>query len=163
MTGISTGACVPLHTSTSLQFQGLKGEYTVDDRCWIVKSHHPMLIPYQSKFSSDKVILCVRNPTDVLMSLASFVNTMSHSGQPAYSFDEDYAQWFDWWVNDMAKMHAKYFEILMRHCSKEGRNPIYITRYEDLCSNLRGELEGMYKYLLDLDDLKGTNAQRRID
>lgn len=32
VTGISTGATVMLHTATSLQCMGLKGEYVVDDR-----------------------------------------------------------------------------------------------------------------------------------
>jgi hypothetical protein len=45
MTGISTGATVSLHTSTSLLIQGLKGEYIIDDRVWIIKAHHPMLLP----------------------------------------------------------------------------------------------------------------------
>lgn len=45
MTGIATGASVSLHTSTTLQLQGMPGEYIVDDRTWIVKSHQPMIIP----------------------------------------------------------------------------------------------------------------------
>jgi hypothetical protein len=87
MTGISTGATVSLHTSTSLQIQGLKGEHIVDDRAWIIKAHHPMLLPQVLKFKSDKVVCCVRNPLDVIMSFASLGNTMSHSGQPEYSYN----------------------------------------------------------------------------
>lgn len=78
-TGISTGATVQLHTSTSLQVQGLKGEYIADNRAWIIKAHHPMLLPGVIKFNSDKVICCVRNPLDVILSFASLGNTMSHS------------------------------------------------------------------------------------
>jgi hypothetical protein len=37
------------------------------------------------------------------------------------------------------------------------------VRYEDLCQNPAEELEGMMKYLLDLDSLEGTNAGRRIE
>ena len=44
LTGISTGATVQLHTSSSLSIQGLKGEYICDDRTWIIKAHHPMLL-----------------------------------------------------------------------------------------------------------------------
>jgi hypothetical protein len=47
---------------------------------------------------------------------------------------------------------------MLRHCNDEGRNPIYIVRYEDLVTNPGPELEGIMKFLLDLDDLKGTNA-----
>lgn len=163
MTGISTGATVSLHTSTSLQIQGLKGEHIVDDRTWIIKAHHPMLLPHVLKFKSDKVVCCVRNPLDVIMSFASLGNTMSHSGQPEYSYNKDYAQWWNWWVTDQAKSHARYFTSMLKHCNQDNENPIYVTRYEDLVSNPRQELEGIYKYLLDLDDLKGTNAERRLD
>jgi hypothetical protein len=51
----------------------------------------------------------------------------------------------------------------VRHCTVEGLNPIYIVRYEDLCLEPAEELEGMMKFLLDLDSLEGTNAARRIE
>ena len=163
LTGISTGATVQLHTSSSLQIMGLKGEYICDDRTWIVKAHHPMLLPGVLQFKSDKVVCCVRNPLDVILSFASLSNTMSHAAQPPFSYDKDYPEWWNWWVTDQAKAHARYFETMLRHCNQEGRNPIYIVRYEDLVSNPRPELEGIMKYLLDLDDISGTNAQRRVD
>lgn len=163
MTGISTGASVMLHTSSSLQIMGLKGEYIVDDRTWIVKAHHPMLLPGVLQFNSDKVVCCVRNPLDVLPSFASLSNTMSHSGQPDFSYDKDYPEWWNWWVTSQSEAHAKYFKTMLKHCNKEGRNPIHIVRYEDLVTSPREELIGIFKFLLDLDDIKGTNAERRID
>lgn len=45
ITGVTTGATVSLHTSTSLQCMGLKGEAIVDERVWVVKAHHPALMP----------------------------------------------------------------------------------------------------------------------
>jgi hypothetical protein len=87
MTGISTGATVSLHTSTSLQIQGLKGEYIVDDRTWIIKAHHPIYLPDVLEFKSDKVVCCVRNPLDVIPSFATLGNTLSHSGVPEWSYD----------------------------------------------------------------------------
>jgi len=98
----------------------MPGEYIVDDRTWIVKSHHPMIIPHQLKFETDKIILCVRNPVDVFTSLASFANTMSHSGQPEYSYQKDYAEWWDWWITLTSKNHSKWFEIMLRHMQAEG-------------------------------------------
>jgi len=52
---------------------------------------------------------------------------------------------------------------MLKHCNEDNENPIFVVRYEDLVANPRQELEGIYKYLLDLDDLKGTNAERRLD
>ena len=163
VTGISTGATVQLHTSTSLQCMGLKGEQIVDDRTWIIKAHHPSLLPMATKFASDKVICCVRNPLDVILSFASLSNTMSHSANPEFDYATDYPEWWAWWVKTQAITHAKYFEILLRHCTKEGKNPIYICRYEDLVSDSKKELDGIMKFLLDVDDLSGTNCERRID
>lgn len=52
---------------------------------------------------------------------------------------------------------------MLRHCNKEGRNPIYICRYEDLVKDSKSELDGIMKFLLDVEDLSGTNCERRID
>lgn len=94
-----------------------------------------MLLPKVLQFNSDKVICCVRNPLDVIISFASLGNTMSHSGQPPFEYHKDYPAWWDWWISDQAESHRKYFEVMLRHCNKEGRNPIHIMRYEDLVAN----------------------------
>ena len=44
-TGIATGSCSALHSGTFLQIFGLKGEYVIDERVWITKAHHPILLP----------------------------------------------------------------------------------------------------------------------
>jgi len=51
---------------------------------------------------------------------------------------------------------------MIDHCVKENKNPIYIVRYEDLISNREAELTGVMKFLLEMDDLSGTNVERRI-
>merc|ERR1712165_201705 len=45
LTGISTGADNTLNVVIDLQMQGLKGEDTVDDTCWVIKSHSPWVMP----------------------------------------------------------------------------------------------------------------------
>jgi len=50
------------------------------------------------KFDSDKVICCVRNPLDVILSFASLSNTMSHSANPEFDYATDYPEWWAWWV-----------------------------------------------------------------
>jgi hypothetical protein len=51
---------------------------------------------------------------------------------------------------------------MIDHCVKENKNPMYIVRYEDLISNREAELTGVMKFLLEMDDLSGTNVERRI-
>lgn len=105
LTGVTTGATVSLHTSTSLQCMGLKGEAIVDERVWVVKAHHPALMPGVLQFASNKVICCIRNPLDVIISFASLGNTMSHSVQPEFSYDKDYPEWWNWWIREQAVNH----------------------------------------------------------
>jgi len=57
----------------------------------------------------------------------------------------------------------RFFEILIRHCTKENRQPIYIVRYEDLVTSPKETLMGLMSFLLEQRDLTGTNAERRID
>ena len=65
ITGTVTGSdlVIPFNFFQSLKEFGVKGEETVDERTWIVKSHSPS----QSsplKFNANKCVLLVRNPTD---------------------------------------------------------------------------------------------------
>lgn len=50
----------------------------------------------------------------------------------------------------------------MNACINEKKNPIHIVRYEDLCDAPMPELTSMMKFCLDLNDLTGTNMERRI-
>lgn len=162
ITGISTGASLSLNTATSLQIMGLAGEEIVDNRAFIIKAHHPFAYPGALEFDSTKVLMCVRNPLDCILSFASLINTMSHSADPEFSYATDFPEWWDWWVKDTAEQHAKFFKILIDACTTGGKNPVYITRFEDLLSDKQNELTGVMKFLLGLDDLTGTNAERRI-
>ena len=57
-----------------------------------------------------------------------------------------------------------FFEQIKRDCSNEnGVNPLYIVRYEDLVMSPKETVMGLFAFLLDVDDLTGTNAERRID
>jgi len=51
----------------------------------------------------------------------------------------------------------------MKDCVDEGLNPIYFLRFEDMISDKKTEIEKLFCFLLDLEDLVGTNVQRQID
>jgi hypothetical protein len=42
---------------------------------------------------------------------------MSHTAQPEFDYSKDFPEWWDWWVKDQAKAHARYFETMLRHCN----------------------------------------------
>jgi len=69
-TGLLTGSDVSLTYSLPAQMQGRKGLGIVDDRVWFVQSHFPLLTPEAEYFKTNKLIVIVRNPLDVIASLA---------------------------------------------------------------------------------------------
>ena len=142
---------------------GLKGEGICDDRIWIAKAHHPLYLPKVLEFTSHKVLMCVRHPLDVLPSYASLCNTLNHSAKPDWEWEEFCPEWWDGFVRQQTVTMKRYFDLLLRHCTKEGKNPIYICRYEDLVTQKKEELMGIFSFLLDVETLEGTNAERRID
>jgi len=102
-------------------------------------------------------LFIVRNPLDVIPSFALLCNTLSHSATLEFSFDKEYPVWWDWWVKFMTDAIDKFFTILFKDTIDDGRNPIHISRFEDLCDDPNTEVESMMKFTLDLDDLSGTN------
>jgi len=59
--------------------QGMKGEDIVDDSCWIVKSHSPWIMDFAPPFSSNKVLVIVRNPMESNISWYNCVSMATHS------------------------------------------------------------------------------------
>ena len=57
----------------------------------------------------------------------------------------------------------RFFEILIRECYVEKKQPLYIVRYEDLVLEPKKTLMGLMSFLLEVKDLTGSNAERRID
>ena len=57
----------------------------------------------------------------------------------------------------------KFFEVLLRHCIEEEKQPLYIVRYEDLVTSPKETLMGLMSYLLEVEDLAGTMVEKRID
>jgi hypothetical protein len=110
-----------LHTSTSLQIQGLKGEWVFDDRAWIVKSHHPLIIPQTGHYTSNKTLLCVRSPLDVFPSYTSYANTMNHGVKPEFDYETQYPEWWDWWIQFQAVTMRRFFEILLNHLTRDSK------------------------------------------
>jgi len=78
ITGVVTGSDMPIENPMPLQMAGLLGEGVVDDSCWIVKTHYPIPTTEQA-FNCNKIIICVRNPFDIIVSKTHFLKSFSHS------------------------------------------------------------------------------------
>ena len=98
VSGITTGSTMPIHTATSMQIMGMKGEGHTSDSIWVAKSHLPLKVPGSTPFRANKTFLCIRNPLDVLPSYAAMVNTMSHGNKPDYEIHTEFPEWWSWFV-----------------------------------------------------------------
>ena len=90
-------------------------------------------------------------------------NTMSHSAELEFEFHTQYPQWWDWWVKFMTDQMDQYFSIIFKDCIEDEVNPIHIIRFEDLCDDTPSEVTSMMKFCLEMEDLTGTNMERRIN
>ena len=77
-----TGSELKINAPMPLQMMGMVGELVADDTAWIIKSHDPLRYKCQN-FTVNKVIICVRNPFDVIISNVNFLNAFSHSKELA--------------------------------------------------------------------------------
>jgi hypothetical protein len=100
----------------------------------------------------------VRNPLDIFPSLANLLNTFSHSATVPFEYQKEFPEWWDRYIKMISKMHADYFKVLIQDCVIDKKNPIYFCRYEDLLDNPQKELTSIFKFLLEKDDLEGTNV-----
>ena len=145
----------------NLQMQGMKGENVIDDTCWIVKTHSPLQEPANPVFSANKVVVVVRNPLDTIFSWLNLVSLMNHVQKAPFDYEKSYPKFFAWWVKHCgAVINAWYVQTMLD--AKARDVPMLFVRYEDLMLNPEPELRNIMKFLLDLPDLTGTNAERRV-
>ena len=112
--GITSGSAMSIHTSTTLQINGLCGESHYDDRVWIAKTHHPIALKNgEVPLVCNKTFVIVRHPLDVLPSFFSLVNTTCHGVKVEFSFDKDYPEWWDRNVRKFAKRFAQFFSKIV--------------------------------------------------
>ena len=144
-----------------LQLQGLKGEDIVDDTVWIVKTHSPWIMPFAPVFHCNKIICIVRSPIDVIISFLHLFSLGNHVQKAPFEYHERHPQWWDWWVRLCTARMTTWYKTLLND-SKMKRLPVLFTRFEDLVTNPETELTNIMKFLLNVTDITGTNAERRV-
>lgn len=162
LTGVQTGADNTLHISIMLQMMGMKGEDLVDDTVFVIKTHSPWCMPFAPKFFSNKNVCVVRNPLPVFISWVNLVALCNHNSQSPFDYENDYPEWWDWWIRDCATNMKKWYAHTM-HDSRMRKVPTLFVRFEDLITKPEPELHNLMKFMIGEADLKGTNAERRIN
>lgn len=87
------------------------------------------------------------------MSFACFSNTINHSVKPDFEIEQDYPEYWDFFIKYQTDRMKRWFEMIIDHTDRQKLNPIYFVRYEDLVDDMEGPTMGIMEYLLDLDTL----------
>jgi len=161
LTGIATGADNTLHVNVHLQMQNLKGEWCVDDTVWIAKTHSPWVMPDAPSFLANKMIVIVRNPTEVIISWLNLVATCSHNVKQPFDVEKDYPNYWDWWVEDCSRYMAAWYQTYIQE-AKMRKVPILFIRFEDLVTDPKSQLTNIMRFLCGIKQIEGTNAERRV-
>ena len=162
LSGTQTGSDNGLHFNVNFQMLGAKGEEIVDDSIWVVKTHYPWITPSNLTFSANRTLVVVRNPLDSLLSWFHYLSQASHTSKAPYDVAADYPQLFDWWIRNQVPKMAKHYKLYMDE-ARQKKIPYLFVRFEDLVDDPKPQLELIMRYLLQMETLEGTNAQRRVD
>lgn len=130
ITGIATGSEMSLSKTIDQQLNGFIAEEIVDASVWIKKSHWPIAFNgFQIQFGN-KILVCVRNPFDTIVSFMNFVTTcFNHSGQINEALDSEAEEWQQM-VEDQIHNIREYHRYLLDQVVPKA--PCYFIRYEDL-------------------------------
>ena len=55
--------------------------------------------------------MIVRSPLDAFMSWLELVQHGNHSTKADFDLDVDYPEYWDWWINDICDLYARWFDV----------------------------------------------------
>ena len=114
----------------SLRDLGMKGEGTLDQSVWIIKSHFPERIGCRT-FKANKCVVIVRNPLDAIASLFNMIATASHS-ESLSTEQLEFAKSTDLWT-EFVKQEAPVWSAFLDYWLRTPPSiPTFFVRYEDL-------------------------------
>ena len=161
ITGIATGSDIYIEITVSLQIMGMLAEsHAATDNVWITKTHHPWESVTPTKFNGNKCIFMMRNPIDVIPSLASLGMLMSHSLQPDQEYHVDHPVWWHKFVKRTTWEIQQSFKTINENCMKA--IPTYCIRYEDLRNEPLRVLTELFCFVMDVPSIEGTVLEDRI-
>src|SRR5690242_8678833 len=113
-------------------------------------------------FEFDRIILVVRNPFDALESMFNLYLTNSHNKSIENDEYRRLAQEWEGFINDIIPEWNRFHDYWYNYALLNNV-PFYIVRYEDLLSDTKNQLMSLLKFLLNYQQLEGTEIERRVD
>lgn len=137
-TGIYTGA---VYNDSQLRENGFLGEGLKNGSVIVIKTHRNFGTPRQPNFT--RAILLIRNPYDAILSEFNRRNSAnrSHIGSASLAAYQS-KKWTNFVKNYM--LHWRLFNLSWL---RDFKGPVHVTFYEDLKTDLRGELDAFIKFL----------------
>ena len=80
---------------------GLLGQQTVSDSnlVWVTKTHYPLnVFQNEEVFNAQKMIVIVRNPIDIIPSVAGLDISKSHSFEFTNNLNIEFPEWWVGWM-----------------------------------------------------------------
>ena len=109
VTGVYTGSDMMINLTLQMVSGNLGGEETVanSNLPWITKTHWPLESPFgATPFSAQKTFCVVRNPVDVMPSLALLMNTSSHSLTVSPPVNEADPAWWERFTDQLTTIQT---------------------------------------------------------
>mmetsp|Transcript_18614 Transcript_18614/g.17707 ORF Transcript_18614/g.17707 Transcript_18614/m.17707 type:complete len:142 (+) Transcript_18614:590-1015(+) len=132
--------------NVSLQYAGFKGEGINDNRVLMNKSHFPARFPYDAAYSTNAVLVCVRNPLDVLVSSLNFLVTLTHNKQINEDYTKIFPQIWETCIKEDISMWKMWHQYWIEKAEKQ-EMPVFFVRYEDVLKDPKKNLEDIFKFL----------------
>lgn len=128
---------------------------------WVNKTHYPLVAPGMTNtFTQNKQLYLLRNPLDVILSVAHMCMTVSHDLVPKEQYHVDFPEFWDSWITKQINSMQLYHHYHMTTISQS--IPTYCIRYEDLVSNPVAVLSEIFEFLFEVPSIKGTVCEARI-
>lgn len=140
----------------------LPGEHIIDDKVWVVKTHSPWCMTQAVPFKCNKILFIVRNPCDAFMSWLELVQNGNHSTKCKYEIEKEYPNYWNEWVEDITDIYGRFFDVYLKDINTR-EAPMLFVRFEDLLMNPEPELRNIMRFMLGVNDISGTNAERRVN
>ena len=143
-----------------LQLNIFPGEEIIDDSVWIYKSHDPIMFPNPIIHKANKIIVCVRNPYDILVSIMNFMPIHCQGGTIEQDFQKDIPEKWDLNIRKNTQVMKLYHQKVLTDMLP--KVPVYFIRYEDLIIDPQSNLEKLFCFILNKKSIEGLNIQKRI-
>lgn len=122
-----------------------------------------MLSPNSESFTTNKLIVIVRNPADVITSLSHLTLTGSQYLKVKERLNAKFPEFWDNFVTERVTELKQYFKTTIE-IAKNNEVPIYFVRYEELIDEPYKVMVGVYGYILGIShsQVEGSVVGERL-